>query len=199
MAAGRSSRSESLAVWLTVVMAALCVIGLVMVGSASSVVSISYYGSTWAILLRECLWMVVGVVVFWFAAGRSTRSLRALATIGTMGTIALLVLVLAPGFGTSSFGASRWLGFGWLRIQPSELAKLALCLYAAHVISKKERTESEWGRVLKPLAIVTILAAVLVLAQPDMGTAVVLVAIALAVATAAGALSNPTPGIAAMR
>jgi cell division protein FtsW len=177
----------TLAVWLTVLLGALCVIGLVMVGSASSVVSIAYYGSTWAILLRECLWMVVGVGAFLFAAGRSTKSLGSLAAVGTIGTVALLALVLAPGFGTSSFGASRWLGFGWLRIQPSELAKLSLCLYAAHVIAKKERVETEWGRVLRPLAIVTLAAAMLVLAQPDMGTAVVLVAIALAVATAAGA------------
>ena len=178
---------SALGMWLTIVLGALCVIGLVMVGSASSVVSISYYGSTWAILLRECLWMVVGVGAFWFAAGRSTKSLGALAVVGIVGTIALLALVLAPGFGTSSFGASRWLGFGWLRIQPSELAKLALCLYAAHVIAKKERVEREWGRVLRPLAIVTLVAALLVLAQPDMGTAVVLLAIAFAVATAAGA------------
>ena len=91
-----------------------------------------------------------------FAASRSTPALRTLATLGILASVALLALVLAPGFGTSSFGASRWLGFGWLRIQPSEFAKFALCLYAAHVIAKKERTETEWGRVLRPLAIVTL-------------------------------------------
>lgn len=158
-----------------------------MVGTASSVVSISYYGSPWAILLREVLWMVVGVGAFWVASTRSTKTLRTLAVLGIVASVVLLALVLAPGFGTSSFGASRWLGFGWLRIQPSEFAKFALCLYAAHVIAKKERTEREWGRVLRPLAIVTLVASLLVLAQPDMGTAVVLIAIALAVATAAGA------------
>jgi cell division protein FtsW len=179
--------SHALALWLTVLLGALCVVGLVMVGTASSVVSISYYGSPWAILLRECLWMVVGIAAFWVAANRSPAALRTLATVGILASVALLALVLAPGFGTSSFGASRWLGFGWLRIQPSEFAKFALCLYAAHVIAKKERTETEWGRVLRPLAIVTMVAALLVLAQPDMGTAVVLIFIALAVATAAGA------------
>lgn len=177
----------TLAVWLTVLLGVLCVVGLVMVGTASSVVSISYYGSPWAILLRECLWMVVGVAAFWFASSRSTPALRTLAVLGIVASVGLLALVLAPGFGTSSFGASRWLGFGWLRVQPSEFAKFALCLYAAHVITKKERVETEWGRVLRPLAIVTMVAALLVLVQPDMGTAVVLIAIALAVATAAGA------------
>ena len=158
-----------------------------MVGSASSVVSVVYYGSTWAILLRECLWMVVGAGAFLFAARRPTSQLQRLAAVGIVVSIVLLVLVLAPGFGTSSFGASRWLGEGWFRIQPSELAKLALCLYAAHVIAKKERVEREWGRVLRPLAIVTLAGALLVLAQPDMGTAIVLLAIAFAVAIAAGA------------
>ena len=185
--AAPSPASPTLAVWLTVLLGVLCVVGLVMVGTASSVVSISYYGSPWAILLRECLWMVVGVGAFWFASSRSVPALRTLATLGILVSVALLALVLAPGFGTSSFGASRWLGFGWLRIQPSEFAKFALCLYAAHVIAKKERTETEWGRVLRPLAIVTLCAGLLVLAQPDMGTAVVLIAIAFAVATAAGA------------
>jgi cell division protein FtsW len=158
-----------------------------MVGSASSVVSISYYGSAWAIAIRECLWMVVGAAAFVAAARLETKTVRRLSTLLALGAIGLLVAVLAPGIGTSSFGASRWLGVGILRIQPSEIAKLALCLYAAHVIALRERTETEWGRVLRPIAVVTALMAVLVLAQPDMGTAAVVIAIALAIVVAAGA------------
>jgi len=169
------------------VLGLLCLVGLVMVGSASSVVSIVYYGSTWAIVFRECLWLVVGVGAFLVASGMSTKRLRKVATLGVIAAVALLVVVLVPGSSTSSFGASRWIGFGLLRIQPSELAKLALCLYLAHVITRKERVETQWGRVLRPVAIVTVLCAGLVLLQPDMGTAVVLVAIALSVATIAGA------------
>lgn len=177
----------SLARCLTMVLAALCVVGVVMVGSASSVISIVYYGSTWAIAFRECLWLVVGIAAFLIASGLSTKRLRKFATLGIIATGGLLVLVLIPGLATSSFGASRWIGFGLFRIQPSEFAKLALCLYIAHVITKKERVEHEWGRVLRPVAIVTCICATLVLVQPDMGTAVVLVAIALAVVTIAGA------------
>ena len=179
--------APTLALGLTTVLAALCVVGLVMVGSASSVVSVVYYGSTWAIVFRECLWLAVGIAAFLIASGLTTKRLRRLATLGIIASTALLAIVLVPGLATSSFGASRWIGFGLLRIQPSELAKLALCLYIAHVITKKERVETEWGRVLRPVAIVTTACAGLVLLQPDMGTAVVLVAIALAVATIAGA------------
>ena len=147
--------TASLARWLTAVLAMLCVAGLVMVGSASSVVSIVYYGSTWAIVFRECLWLVVGMGAFLVASGLSTKRLRKIATLGVIASAVLLV-VLVPGSSTSSFGASRWIGFGLLRIQPSELAKLALCLYLAHVITKKERVETQWGRVLRPAAIVTV-------------------------------------------
>ena len=133
--------------------------------------------------------MVVGVAAFWFASSRSTPALRTLAVLGIVASVGLLVLVLAPGFGTSSFGASRWLGFGWLRVQPSEFAKFALCLYAAHVITKKERVETEWGRVLRPLAIVTALVrrAARARCSPTWARPSSLIAIALAVATAAGA------------
>lgn len=169
------------------VLGLLCIVGLVMVGSASSVVSIVYYGSPWAIELREILYMTLGLVGFVLAMRVGTTSLQRIARLGVFVTFAALVLVMVPGLGASSNGAARWLGFGSFELQPSELAKFALCLYAAHVIAQRERTERQWGRVLWPVVIVTGLGAVLVLAQPDMGTAIVLVATAFAVATAAGA------------
>jgi cell division protein FtsW len=169
------------------VLGLLCIVGLVMVGSASSVVSIVYYDTPWAIELRECLYMALGLVAFYFATKLTVGALLRIARFGVVASLATLVLVMIPGFGASSNGAARWLGFGPFELQPSELAKFALCLYAAYVISRKERTERAWGRVLRPLAIVTIVGAGLVLAQPDMGTALVLVAIAFAVAAAAGA------------
>jgi cell division protein FtsW len=169
------------------VLGLLCIVGLVMVGSASSVVSIVYYESPWAIELREVLYMALGLVVFSFGTRLTVAALHRIARLGVFVALGALVLVMVPGFGASSNGAARWLGYGPFELQPSELAKFALCLYAAYVISRKERTEREWGRVLRPLAVVTIVGAGLVLAQPDMGTALVLVAIAFAVAAAAGA------------
>jgi cell division protein FtsW len=172
---------------LAAVLGMLCVVGIIMVGSASSVVSIVVYGSSWAIELREGMFMVLGVVAFFFASRLSLNGMHRVAKLGMLTTIGALFLVLAPGFGASSSGASRWLGLGPFELQPSELAKFALCLYAAHLIARKERTETEWRRVLVPLGAVTTLLALLVLVQPDMGTAAVLVAIAFAVATVAGA------------
>lgn len=165
----------------------LCIAGVVMVGSASAVVSIVDYGSSWAIELRECLFMVLGVGAFVGASRLSLVALHRLARLGVLASLALLCLVVVPGLGTSSGGAARWLGLGPLQLQPSELAKLCLCLYAAHVIAQRERVERRWQRVLVPVVLVTGLMAALVFAQPDMGTAIVLVATAFAVAIAAGA------------
>ena len=186
-APGRDRAPASLAPWITGVLALLCLVGLVMVGSASSVVSIEYYGSTWSIFIRECLWMVVGAIAFAAATRIPARTLQRFATLSAIATVILLLAVLVPGVGSSSGGASRWLGVGLLRIQPSELAKLAICLYVAHVIATRERRETEWGRVLFPIMVVAGALAGLVLLQPDMGTAVVVIVIAFFVLIAAGA------------
>lgn len=183
----RATDGRAVAAWLTGVLATLCVVGLIMVGSASSVISIAYYGSPWAIFLRECLWMIVGAAAFFLAARVDTRTVERMASLAMLATGVLLVAVLVPGLGTSSGGASRWIGIGPLDVQPSELSKLALCLFAAQVIARRERTEREWGKVLAPVAIATVVISMLVLVQPDMGTAAVLIAIAFCVVAAAGA------------
>jgi cell division protein FtsW len=88
-------------------------------------------------------------------------------------SLAGLVLVLVPGFGIEVNGAKRWLGAGPLQMQPSELAKLALVLYAAALIAAKpKRTNSLQG--VRPLILVTAVMAALVVVEPDLGTAIVI-------------------------
>ena len=116
--------------------------------------SIEYYGSPWAIFMRECLWMVVGAIAF--CGRRHAHRPRRSHAPAVLATLARSDVILLPACSRrrsvrAPVGASRWLGVGWLlRIQPSEFAKFAMCLYAAHVIAKKERRETEWGRVLAP-------------------------------------------------
>ncbi len=116
---------------LLVDVALLCVLGLVMVGTASSVVSISTYGSPWAILIREGMWMAIGVVALGLAMRFDYRKLRRLSPIILVATFVLLFIVLVPGLGVHAMGSSRWIGFGQFRLQPSELMKLALGLFVA--------------------------------------------------------------------
>jgi cell division protein FtsW len=175
---------------LVALVVALCIFGVAMVGSASEVVSIVTYGTSWAILLRECLWLVVGGVVFVVACRVDYRRWRQWSSVLMVATLFLLLAVLVPGVGTTSGGSTRWLGFGPLILQPSELMKLALALAGADLVARRER-EGSHRRVVGPLLLLTALAGGLVLMQPDMGTAMVIGAITLALLFASGVPMGP--------
>jgi cell division protein FtsW len=176
---------------LLVVVALLCVIGLVMVGTASSVISISTYGTPWAILIREVMWMAIGAVALGLAMRVDYRKLRRFSPLLLLVTFGLLVVVLVPGLGVHAMGSSRWVGFGQFRLQPSELMKLALALFAADFISRRLDEGANDRRIIGPLLLVTGFACVLILAQPDMGTAMVLGFIALALLFVSGVRLGP--------
>jgi cell division protein FtsW len=176
---------------LAVVVALLCVIGLVMVGSASSVVSISLYGSPWAILVRECMWMAVGVVAFFVALRFDHRKLRRFAPLLLIVTFLLLLVVLVPGLGVHVQGSSRWVGFGQFRLQPSELMKLALTVFAADLITRRLDEGAPDRRIIGPLLLVTASAGLLIVAQPDLGTAMVLGCVALTMLFVSGVRLGP--------
>jgi cell division protein FtsW len=176
---------------LAVVVALLCVIGLVMVGSASSVVSISLYGSPWAIFIREGMWMAVGVIAFGVAVRFDHRKLRRLAPLLLLGTFVLLLVVLVPGLGVHVQGSSRWIGFGQFRLQPSELMKLALTVFAADLITSRLDEGASDRRIIGPLLLVTACAGLLIVAQPDLGTAMVLAFVVLALLFVSGVRLGP--------
>ncbi len=171
--------------------ALLCVIGLVMVGTASSVISIATYGTPWAILIREVMWMAIGVVALGLAVRVDYHALRRFSPVLLLITFGLLFVVLVPGLGVHAQGSSRWVGFGQFRLQPSELMKLALTLFAADFIARRLDEDASDRRIIGPLMLVTGFAAVLILAQPDMGTAMVLGCIALALLFVSGVRLGP--------
>lgn len=164
----------------------LCVVGLVMVGSASEVVSIETYGSPWSILLRELLWLAVGTVVFVVAARTDYHHWRRFSRVALIGTFVTLLAVLVPGIGTHVGGSTRWLGVGPLQLQPSELMKLALALAGADLVVRRQGSRGGDRAIVGPLLLITVASAGLVLLQPDMGTAIVLCCIALALLFAGG-------------
>ncbi len=169
----------------------LCVVGTIMVGSASEVVSIETYGSPWSILIRQCMWMVLGAAGLAVTRRVDYRRWRRFAGLVLAGTFALLLAVLVPGIGTHTLGSSRWLGFGSFNVQPSEMAKLALALYGADLVVRRQDAGGDHRRIIGPLLLVTAAAAVLILAQPDMGTTVVVCCVALALLFAAGVPMKP--------
>jgi len=176
---------------LTVLVSLLCVVGLVMVGSASEEISIATYGTPWAIFLREVIWMALGIATLVVTVRLDYRRYRRWPTLLLGVTFVLLLAVLVPGIGVHSGGSSRWIGFGQLRLQPSELMKLALAVFGADLIARREEEHAGYRRIVGPLLLVTAAGGVLILAQPDMGTAMVLGCVAIALLFAAGVPMKP--------
>jgi len=106
-------------------------------------------------------------------------------------TAGLMAAVMVPGLGVNVNGSSRWLGYGQLRIQPSELAKLAVILFAADLLARRADKVHDWRVTLRPVMVVFGLFAVLLMAQPNLGTTIILAAIVLAVLFVAGVEGKP--------
>jgi cell division protein FtsW (lipid II flippase) len=116
---------------LAIVVGLLLVIGLMMVLSASSVEALRSYGGAWVFFRKQAAWVAVGTVALTVTACVDYRRWQRLAGPAVVASAVLLVVVLVPGAGIRVSGSTRWLGWGWLTIQPSELAKLALLVFVA--------------------------------------------------------------------
>ncbi len=180
----RSGTTTKTATALTAIVLALCTIGVIMVGSASPVISEATYGSPWSILENEVMFMVVGLVGFAIAARRDYHRLCRLGAPLLLVSFGLLAAVLAVGHKIS--GARRWIGVSIVTIQPSELVKLAIVIFCADLIARRTAAGSSERSRSGPVLILAGLAAGLIIAEPDMGTAAVVVAIAVAMLFAAG-------------
>ncbi|HWH11211.1 MAG TPA: putative lipid II flippase FtsW [Solirubrobacteraceae bacterium] len=169
--------------------ATLCLLsaGAVMVYSASSPDALlPGQGSATGYLVKFVGYGAVGLVLMRVTARIGLDGIRR-ATPGLLAiSFALLVAVKIPGVGRSVNGARRWIGAGPLQFEPSELMKLALVLYAAHILSTGRMTPRRLRAQMKPLLFITAAACGLVFLQPDLGTALVLAFTMICVLVAAG-------------
>jgi len=191
----RTATSSSTALLLAITIAVLNLVGVVMVLSASSVASLTDYGSPWYFFLRQLLWTALGIVAFAFAIRFDYRNLRRFVRPLLVVSAVLLVLVLVPGIGVYVAGSRRWIGPGLFRFQPTELAKIALLLYAADLATRRAREMDDWRRVVKPVAVVLAIFGFLVLREPDLGSALVLVLVVATVLVAAGTRRRHLAGL----
>jgi cell division protein FtsW len=164
----------------------LNVIGLVMVLSASSVHALRAYGSAWVFFERQLMWVAIGTLLLAATMRVDYHVWRRLVVPLLALTVVLLALVLVPGLGISVGGSARWLGVGFLRVQPSELAKLAVAVFAADVLTRRADHMDRARLTVVPVLLVFAVIALLVVVQPDLGTTLVLACIVLAVLFVAG-------------
>ena len=156
----------------------LLVIGLIWVLSASEVAQVRSNRSPWIYFERQLLWIALGTAAMAVGYRVDYRRWRRIAPGLLALAIVLLVLVLVPGLGISVSGSTRWIGVGSWRMQPAELAKLAVLLFSADVLSRRTGTGLP---VLPPVLTMFVVVGALIMLQPDMGTMLVVMAVVLAV------------------
>jgi cell division protein FtsW len=157
---------------LLLVTLALVAFGLVMVYSATSASAALANGDSSYYLRKQGLYALIGVAFLLLARRSGYRALRNFAPVLVLATIVLLLAVLA--IGPTINGAQRWLQVGPAVFQPSELAKLALLVFAAAYLARRPSPRT-LGELIKPLGIVTGVVCGLLLAEPDLGTAITIV------------------------
>lgn len=156
----------------------LLAIGLMMVLSASSVYSFKVHDNSYYIFFKQLTWVAIGLPAAWLASRMNRRVLRMMAWPAVLVAVVLLVLT-QTSLGFAVNGNRNWLALGPLTVQPSEIAKLSIILWAADVYAKKERLLGNPWHALIPVAPVVGLISLLVVLQHDLGTALVLFAILL--------------------
>jgi cell division protein FtsW len=183
---------------LGAVVVILLVTGVVMVLSASSVQSLKELGSSWSLFIRHMTWLTLGAVALVLTLSIDYRRWRTLAMPLLAVSAGLLLLVLVPGIGLTVNGARSWIGVGSLTLQPSELAKLALILFTAELLSRRSRDMGDTRLTLRPVLVVAGIIAFLVMLQPDLGTTMVLGALVLALLYVGGVPLLPLGATAAL-
>ena len=166
-------------------------LGLVMVQSTASVADLTAGLSPYSDFKKQLLGAAIGLPLMWVAARSSPRLFRAFAYPLLAVSVVGLGLTLIRGVGVSQNGAARWISLGGQQIQPSEIAKLALVVWGADLLARKEKLGqlADWRHMLVPLMPGTGVLCLLVMTGDDLGTTFILLVIFLALLWVIG-----TPG-----
>jgi cell division protein FtsW len=159
--------------------------GIVMVYSASAVMAMEKFQTPYLFLGKQLAWALMGLAVLPIVMRVDYRTYRQPAVIwATLGAVA--VALVAVLFAPRVNGATRWLGFAGLGVQPSELAKISVIIFMAALLERRMERIDDVGYSLLPIGVVLGMVVGLILAEPDLGTAVCIVMIAAVMVFSAG-------------
>lgn len=158
----------------------MSLIGLVFIFEASSVRAVTEVGNSLHYFRLQAIWMVLGLILLIFFSRFDYKKLYFLSFLSMACTIILLVVVLIPGLGSSAGGARRWINFGFFNVQPTELAKFSIIVYLASWFKNSEKR-----RFFSFLSLVGFMV-FLIMLQPDMGTAIIVMTLSLIIYYLAG-------------
>jgi cell division protein FtsW len=163
----------------------LVVCGLVMVFSASAVMANERFGSAYTFVLRQMAWAAAGLVAMIVAMNVDYRRYKHPGIVFSLLGITMVLLV-AVFFLDRSHNTHRWIRIGLMSFQPSEVAKPALILFLAYFLADRTKQMDDWRGTVLPAAIPPVIFSALILKQPDLGTAMVCVAISAIILFVAG-------------
>ena len=178
--------------WLFGVTVMLCLLGAVMIFSASAVTAEQQFGHSYHFVLRQVMWLAVGLLGMFGLMKLDYHTLREPAVVYTVLCVVLVLLVGAL-FMDKSHATHRWIKLGPAQIQPSELAKLAVILYLAWFLDLKRRSrnslefcQDDFTRTILPAVAPLLICVGLIVLEPDLGTSVDIVLIMTAILFGAG-------------
>ncbi|SDJ14749.1 cell division-specific peptidoglycan biosynthesis regulator FtsW [Frankineae bacterium MT45] len=157
----------------------LLAFGIMMAASTTISAGSETNSAMWSQLVKELLFVAIGLPIFYVAARMPTRSYRLLVYPALLFSLFALVAVLIPGIGVLNYNARRWIDLGPLPFQPSEFAKLAILLWGADLLVRKQQrgTLTQARHVFVPLVPVFVAVCGLVMLEPDLGTTLCLLMI----------------------
>jgi len=166
---------------------ALTCFGVVMVYSTSSVMAAKKFHDGFYFLKRQGIYALLGFGAMAFAMRIDYQTWRKLAVPILLGCIVLLCVVFIPGIGASAKGASRWIRLPGFNLQPSELAKIALIVYMAYSLDKKQEKVKFFSSGFAPYMVILAVMILILLKQHDLGSALTLFFVAFMMLFVAGA------------
>ena len=183
---------------LTILM--LLIISVVMVYSSSSVVALTSYDDATYFMKRQVLWALIGLTLMAITMNIDHRLLsdRRVVLALLLVSLAMLAATLVPGIGTMVNGSRRWLRYGILSFQPSELAKFAVVVYMSYYIAKKGERLRDFMNGLVPSYVMCGLFLVMAVLQPDFGAAMTIAGVMFVMLFVGGASVMYLAGTAAM-
>ena len=171
--------------WLFGASLLLVLLGLVMVFSASAVMAKDRFGSPYTFVLRQIGWACAGVLAMVTLQRVDYRRYKHPAVVFTLLGVTMVLLV-AVLFLDRSHNTHRWIRFGPLSFQPSELAKPALIFFLAYFLETRTKTIDDWKQTLLPAFLPSLIFSLLIVKQPDLGTAMVCMAMTASMLFVAG-------------
>lgn len=168
-------KDKNFDVTLFAVIIGLTGFGLIMIYSSSSVLANRFYSDQYYFLKKQILFASIGFFLMLFIANLDIHLIKKFTYFFVIASFALLFLVFIPGIGHKIGGAYRWITLGPLTFQPSEIAKLIFVLYLAYSISKKIDKIKSFKIGFLPHVIIGGCFVLMILLEPDFGTAVVLI------------------------